>query len=243
VWVLCAALLLLLGSPDLRSTALGGVESAAEFAGLGLRQVTVSGHRFMADTEVYAALDLQGARTLLTFDARAARARLEQLPWIARASIERLMPDGVDVRVTERVPFAVWRAGEQSWLIDRDGRKLQAVPADVMPRLLRVAGEGAPKEAAAVAALLLDFPHIARRVQVAERVGGRRWRLHVAGGGSIDLPAAGEADALARLTRLYESGLAGAKGIDVRVSARVLVRGLDSPATAERGPAAPAGRT
>ena len=138
---------------------------------------------------------------------------------------------------------AVWRAGEQSWLIDRDGRRLQAVPADVMPRLLRVAGEGAPKEAAAVAALLLDFPHIARRVQVAERIGGRRWRLHVADGGSIDLPATGEADALARLTRLYESGLPGARGIDVRMSTRVLVRGLDAAATAEHGPAKPAGRT
>jgi cell division protein FtsQ len=233
----------MLGSPDLRSTALGAVEHAAEFAGLGLQQMTVSGHRFTVDREIYAALDLQGARTLLTFDARAARARLEQLPWVARASIERLMPDAVDVRIMERVPFAVWRAGEQSWLIDRDGRKLQAVPADVMPRLLRVAGEGAPKEAAAVAALLLDFPHIARRVQVAERIGGRRWRLHVADGSSIDLPATGEADALARLTRLYESGLPGARGIDVRMSTRVLVRGLDAAATAEHGPAKPAGRT
>ena len=222
---------------------LGGVERAAEFAGLGLQQVTISGHRFTADTDIYAALDLQGARTLLTFDARAARARLEQLPWIARASIERLMPDGIDVHVTERVPFAVWRVGEQSWLIDRDGRKLQTAPADVMPRLLRVAGEGAPKEAAALAALLVDFPHIARRVEFAQRVGGRRWRLNVAGGGSIDLPATGEAEALARLTRLFESGLPGAKGIDVRASTRVLVRGLDSAATAERGPAAPAGRT
>jgi cell division protein FtsQ len=233
---------LLLGNPELRAAALAPVERAVELAGFGLQQVSVAGHRFTTDTEIYGALDLDSVRTLLSFDAAAARARIERLPWIRRASIERVVPDRIDIRVTERVPFAVWRSGERNWLIDRAGRKLQLVPTDLMPQLLRVSGVGAPEEAAALLAVLVDFPRIAGKLDVAERVAGRRWTLHLEGGTSVDLPAAGEAEALARLVHVIESGLGGARRIDLRVSTKTLVGGLDT-GTAERGPAAPTGRS
>lgn len=245
-WVLGVSAFLLLGNPELRAPALAPVERAVELAGFGLSQVSVSGHRFTADADIYAALDLDGARTLLTFDAAAARSRIEQLPWIRRASIERVVPDRIEVRVTERVPFAVWRSGERNWLIDRAGRKLQLVPTELMPQLLRVSGAGAPEEAAALLAVLVDFPQISAKLDVAERVAARRWTLHLEGGMRVDLPAAGEAEALARLSRLIESGLGGARRVDLRVSTRTFVGGLDAGAdsgTAEHAPAARAGRT
>jgi cell division protein FtsQ len=241
-WVLGVSAFLLLGNAELRGAALAPVERAVELAGFGLQQVSVAGHRFTSDTDIYAALDLDGVRTLLSFDAAAARARIERLPWIRRASVERVVPDRIEIQVTERMPFAVWRSGERNWLIDRAGRKLQLVPTDLMPQLLRVSGAGAPEEAAALFAILIDFPQVAGRLDVAERVATRRWTLHLEGGMSVDLPAAGEAEALARLVRLLESGLGGARRIDLRAPAKALVGGLDS-GTAERAPAAPTGRT
>lgn len=236
--------LLVLGQPDARTAALAGVERAAEWAGLGLQQITVSGHDVTEDSDILAALGLDHARTLLSFDVMGAQARLELLPWVERASIDRAVPDGIEVRITERSAAAVLRAGERSWLIDRAGRKLQAVPADVMPQLLRVSGRGAAQEAAALSAVLARFPQIARRVELAERVGTRRWTLHLAGGASVQLPAAGEAEALARLARVLDAGLAKVKNIDLRVSTRVLVREhRDGAGPSEQGPAAPADRT
>jgi cell division protein FtsQ len=242
--ILAAIALLVLGHPERRMAAFAHLERAAELAGLGLHQVSVSGHRFTADTDIYAALDLDSARTLLSFDAGAARARIEELPWIERASIERIVPDCIEVRVAEWAPFALWRMAEENWLIDRTGRKLQSVPADAMPQLLRVAGEGADKEAAALSAVLAAFPQIARQVDLAERVGARRWALHLKGGTSVQLPAAGEAEALARLARLIDAGIQSVEYIDLRVSARVVVRERrDGAGPAKRGPPAPAGRT
>jgi cell division protein FtsQ len=221
-----------------------GVERAAEWAGLGLQRVTVSGHRFTEHRDVLAALDLGKARTLLSFDVRGAQARLELLPWIERASIDLIVPDAIDVRITERKAAAVLRAGERSWLIDRAGRKLQVVPADVMPELLRVAGRGAAQEAAALSAILAAFPQIARQVGLAERVGTRRWTLHLAGGLSVQLPVDAEAEALARLARLLDAGLKDVKNIDLRVSTRVLVREhRDGAGPPDEGPGVPADRT
>jgi cell division protein FtsQ len=104
---------------------------------------------------------------------------------------------------------------------------------------MRVSGEGAGREVAALSAVLIDFPRVANRLEVAERVSERRWTLHLKGGTSVELPAAGEAEALARLARLIELGLDGARRIDLRVASRVLV---DGRATAEHAPAS-GGRT
>lgn len=243
LWVLGAAAFVLIGNPELRAATMGQIEHGLELAGLGLQQVTIAGHRYTSDTDIYAALDLDGARTLLSFDARAAKIRIEQLPWVEKATIERITLEAVDVIVSERTPFALWREGERHWLIDRLGRKLQPAPADVMPQLPRVSGDGAPGEAAALTALLAGHPAIARKVEVAERVAGRRWRLHMAGGTRVDLPAEGATEALGRLARLFELGLGGARRIDLRVSTRTLIDGLDRTSTAAQVSEAPDGRS
>ena len=177
------------------------LERLMEAAGLGLQQVAVSGYRFTPDRDIFDALDLDEARTLLTFDSRAAKERIERLPWIERASIERIIPDRLEVHVVERMPFAMWRAEGRTFLIDKSGRVLTAIAPGAMPALPRLAGKGAPHEAAALYALLAGHPAVRDQVKLAERVGGRRWRLHLADGGTIELPAAGEREALARALR------------------------------------------
>jgi cell division protein FtsQ len=216
-----------------RQAALAGIERVAEAAGLSsLQQLTVTGHRFALDSDIFDAVDLGKPRTLLSFDARAARKRVEALPWIERASIERIVPDRIEVRVTERAPFAVWRLGDRNLLVAKDGRVLQALPAGIMSELPRVAGEGAGHEAAALFAVLATHPTLARQVEVAERFGERRWTLRLSDGTVIHLPADGEGQALARLARMDVK--AGSE-IDLRLATRVLTRDRLSGGKAERG--------
>ena len=63
------------------------------------------------------------------------RTIVHRLPWVRSAVVSRVLPDGLRVRVTERVPLAVVRtsAGRFVW-VDEDGVRLGAVsPADQMP--------------------------------------------------------------------------------------------------------------
>ena len=87
LWLLGAAVCVLVGNPELRAAALGQIESGLELAGLGLQQVTIAGHRYTADTDIYAALDLDNARTLLTFDPRTAKVRIIQPSSSPRSSL------------------------------------------------------------------------------------------------------------------------------------------------------------
>lgn len=223
-----AAFLVFAGSAErTRSTApaLAEIENMIDLAGYGLTQVSLTGHRLTPDGDVFDAIDLAGAPTMLSFDSRAAQARIEALSWVERASIERVFPDRLEVRITERMPFAVWRLGSRHYLIDKTGRELAAVAANTAPALPRLAGEGAATEAAALYALLAGYPTLLRQVELAERVGGRRWTLRLAGGGAIQLPVDGVAEALARASAFAGSAReAGANEIDLRVAGRTLVR-------------------
>lgn len=204
--------------------ALAEIERLIELAGFGLTQVSVTGHRYTLDSDIFDAIDLENAHTMLAFDTRAAQDRIERLPWVERASIERVLPDRLEVRIFERSPAAVWRRNGRTFLIDATGRVLAAIPPDAMLSLPRVAGEGAAAKAAGLHALLAEHPQAMTRVEVAERIGQRRWALRLTDGGSVQLPAYGEAQAIARWLRVAEARGPGAVEIDVRVEERTLVR-------------------
>jgi cell division protein FtsQ len=161
---------------------------------------------------------------MLSFDSRAAQRRIESLPWVERASVERVLPDRLDVHVVERAPYAVWRLNGRHFLVDKAGRVLATVPSDAMPTLPRVAGEGAAIEAVRLYELLGSRPGLARQVEIAERVGGRRWTLHLSGGSTLQLPAQGEAEAIERGLQIANTRGSARSEIDLRVPGRPLVR-------------------
>jgi len=202
-------------------------EQVLSWTGLRIDQVVLSGQRFASDTDIFDAIDLPNAGSLLSFDSTAARERIEKLPWIETASINRIFPGTLDVRVTERKPAALWLRGGREFLIDATGRVLSAVKPGTQTGLPRVAGEGAAAQAKALFDLVRRYPPIAERFELAERVGGRRWTLHLRGGVTIHLGADREAVAFAQLSSADSLGklLSGRDLIiDLRTRGRITVR-------------------
>jgi cell division protein FtsQ len=56
------------------------------------------------------------------------RKQLEQIPWVQRATVMRLLPDQIRVNIVERTPIAFVRRGQQIGLVDADG-VLLSMPA------------------------------------------------------------------------------------------------------------------
>lgn len=175
------------------------LDEAAAATGFSLDQIILKGHAQTYDGDVFAALKLEEARSYLMWDARAAKSRVEQLPWVHTAQILRVYPNTVEITITERKPYAVWRVGNRFQLIDGTGRVLSSVGKAKAGDLPKVAGEGAAREAKAMFDLMAAFPDIRSRFLEAERVGRRRWNLHLADNITLKLPASGEAAALAAL--------------------------------------------
>ena len=202
-------------------------EQVLTWTGLRVEQVALSGQRFTSDADVFDAIDLPNAGSLLTFHATATRARIEALPWVASATINRVFPAALEVRITERRPTALWLHDNREYLIDATGRVLSALKPGTRTGLPRVSGDGADTEAQALLDLVVRFPRIAERFEMAERVGGRRWTLHLKDGVTIDLGADREAVAFGALSSPEDLGALLAAHdviIDLRTRGRITLR-------------------
>lgn len=202
-------------------------DQVAYWAGLRIEQVALTGQRFTSDADVFNAIDLPHSGSLLTFDVAAARARIEQLAWVKSVRISRIYPSSLEVRIVERRPVAVWASDGRDYLVDGSGRVLSALKSGTNVRLPRLSGVGAPDRAKALLELIVRFPKIAERFQMAERVGDRRWTLHLKDGVTVHLGADREAQALAALSAPDELGkflTAQNVIVDLRVAGRIAVR-------------------
>ena len=76
---------------------------------LRLQRFEISGNRRERTEEILARLTEYRTKNLLTLDLAAVAARLAELPWIERVTLAKRFPDGLEVRVVERRPVALWR--------------------------------------------------------------------------------------------------------------------------------------
>jgi len=203
------------------------IDDIATIAGFGLRQINLTGHRMTPDTAVFDALELSAAASLLRFDGAAALRRIERLPWVETATIERIFPDEISITLTERKPYAVWRKPGGDVLIDEEGRELGPAARAHAGALPVIAGDGAALAAHALFRNLESYPELRNRLVEAERVADRRWTLTLERGMRIHLPAMNEAAALVRLMaprrggRLIDRDLAL---VDLRAEDRIIIR-------------------
>ncbi|PPC85228.1 MAG: cell division protein FtsQ [Hyphomicrobium sp.] len=199
--------------------------------GFGITQVSVTGHRYTNDADVFDALDLPNVATLWQLDLEAALARIERISWVDRAQISRLFPGALDIVITERLPAAIWARGEKRYLVDMTGRVLGAAPSVHSWNLPVVAGEGATADIGVLLTAMGRNKDLHARVTKYERIAERRWRVVLKNGSIIELAAEREVEGLDYVTSTpaLRSALAGdPKIIDVRTPGRIAVRPVPS---------------
>jgi len=156
--------------------------------GFAVRTITISGQERAVPDSIYHAISIQPGDPMLAVDPAAVRGRLLDLPWIADAEVRRQFPDSVSVHLIEKRPFALWRSGSSLWVIERSGAVITNADRDAFVHLPLLLGEGAPDAAAPLLDALAKRTAIPARLEAAERIGERRWDLHLAGGVMVRLP-------------------------------------------------------
>lgn len=201
--------------------------------GFTVQEVLVVGRRQTARSELLAAARLARGAPILAFDLEAAKRRIEALPWIRSAAVERMLPDTVLLRLDERRPLALWQNRGRFALIDRDGEVILEDGLEPFADLLLVVGEDAPAHAAELLRVLESQPRLMRRVKAAVRVGGRRWNIRLKNGIDVRLPEEDPASAWERLAEYDRTHRVLARDIevlDLRLPDRLIVRQAPRPA-------------
>lgn len=209
------------------------IVSATAAMGLTVQDVLVEGRNETARDDILAALAVARGTPMLSVDPEAARARIEALPWIKTAVIERQLPDTLFVKLTERAPMALWQKDGAFSVVDAEGRVLTRDDLSRFRDLPIVIGDDAPQGAHAILGVLAAEPDLYTRIEALTYVGARRWDVRLSGGVQVQLPEIDPGRAWAKLadTDRREQLLArDISVVDLRLPDRLVVRLAHPPA-------------
>jgi len=194
---------------------------------LVVESVQVEGRQRADKQAILSALGVSRGTPILSIDLDAAKARLETVPWVRSASIERLLPDTLYIRLIERAPLALWQHRGKFDLVDQDGNAIADADIGENPSLPQVVGEGAPAAAPDLLKVLASEPELKAHVTASVRVGGRRWDIHLDNGIVVALPENNATSAWHHLAALERSDKLlerNVQVVDMRLPDRVVLR-------------------
>ncbi|MTI19148.1 FtsQ-type POTRA domain-containing protein [Rhodobacteraceae bacterium RKSG542] len=202
-------------------------ESVTSTFGFAVDAIEMEGLQRVAEFQILEALELHERPSLMLFDAHDARERIEQIPWVRSASLQKLYPGTLTVKITEEVPFALWQRGDVISVVNEEGEVITDEVDGRYANLLRVVHHGAQRRAGEIKHELDKFPALRSRVRAASLISERRWDLNLDNGIVVRLPERGVHEALLELTRLDADGGLLSRDIvavDLRLEDRVVVR-------------------
>jgi cell division protein FtsQ len=200
---------------------------AARSLGFDIKTVAISGISQLSQAQV---LDIAGIgpnNSLAFLNVREVRARLLRSPFVQDASVRKLFPSQLEVKITEREPFALWQKDGGISVIARDGTVLDLADLTQFGNLPFVVGDEANLHAEEYAALADAFGGERAKVKAGVYVAGRRWNVKLASGLDIKLPrdqalgAVRKIVELHRTARILDKDLAS---LDLREPGRLVAR-------------------
>jgi cell division protein FtsQ len=201
--------------------------SATAELGFEIERVYVAG-RYQTDRQtLIEALGVAIHQPIFDVSLETARLRVESLPWVRSASVERRLPNTIVLHIEERVPLALWQNEGRVAVVDDDGHVIDGARPQDFKELLLVVGPDAADVAADLIAIMELVPDLKQRVAAAVRVGGRRWSLKLDDGIDVHLPETDVDGALLRLADLAKGQQLLARdveAVDLRLPDRLVLR-------------------
>ncbi len=173
-----------------------------------VRSVKVEGEfRYLDRAALERTVSAHAGSGLLRLDVEAVRAEVEGLPWVARASVRRVWPDGLVVRVGEQQPLARWAGGglvntAGEVFAAQEGSGPQGLPEFAGPQGLSPLVTQRYRE---FAPLIQRDGFDVRRIELDDR---NAWRVRLSTGLTLELGRDDVTRRLVRFARLYASVLA-----------------------------------
>jgi cell division protein FtsQ len=182
-----------------------------------LREVSVSGqlaHTTRDQIESIVREELRG--NFFTVDLEATRAAFATLPWVSSATLRRVWPDRLEVRIEEHVALARWR---DTALVDDRGEVFEAATDARLPVFAGPDGSAAEMLAQyhALARLLAPIGRAPAKVRLSER---RAWEIELDNGAVLELGRQDLAVRLQRFVAAYRHTIGRLPGAGYRIDLR-----------------------
>lgn len=202
-----------------------GYQSLAR-AGFTVERMQLNGRSRTPMEEVKQAVGFDVGEPMFRVSLTDLKSRLEAIPTVKYASVERVLPNELHIQLKEREPVAIWQNNGKLALIDDTGTVMRDLDMNRYKHLPLLVGTGAPEHIADVLALLDSRKDLAPQVMAIIRVGNRRWDVNFKQGIKVKLPEQDFASAwqeLALMQTQQQILLRDIQTIDMRDAERMYI--------------------
>ncbi len=213
------------------------VDIAARTFGFPIRSVDVTGVKELTKEEILDVSGMAPSGSLLFLDLAAVRAKVKSLPLVAEATVRKLYPDRVDIKIVEREPFALWQQDGVINVVSVDGTVIDSLRDKRYLKLPHVVGPGARLRVKEYAEILDGVPELRGQIRAGTLISERRWTIKMTNGIDVKLPESRPVEALRQFEKLNREAQIMTKDIiavDMRIPGRVAVRLSEESAAARR---------
>ena len=212
---------------QLRSKLIEASSNIPITAGLIVREVIVEGRSKTKKSALLQALQVSEGDNILAINITEMKDRINKLPWVKSARIERHFPNKISLTLFERTPMARWQTNRILKLIDVHGDVIPIVDLTRFSNLPIIIGKNAPKIAGQILNTLSNEPHLFRRVKSLTLVSDRRWDVQLDNQINVHLPEKNPGKAWAHLATVEQGhNIFGdqIQGIDMRLENQLIIK-------------------
>lgn len=197
--------------------------------GFVLEEILIEGRKKTSASDLTKAINAKRGIPILLLDLDKIKENIEKLPWVAKVSVQRQLPNILYIKITEREPIAIWQNNKKFYPIDKTGEIIQA-DIDDLSHLPILVGKNAPKHTVNLFKALVTEKKLAKRVKAATLIADRRWDVildNIDNGIEIKLPEENFDLAWKKLANADEkNGILKRKLtiIDLRLSDKVIIK-------------------
>lgn len=216
------------------------IDAATIRLGFAVETIYLEGRNRTSQEDVENALAIKQGDPLITLSLGDARARLEAIPTVKAAVVERALPNTLHVKIIEREPVAIWQHRQKIALIDDTGAVMPDLAVAQYATLPILIGEGVPEHVKEALEMWNLSPAFAVAIDHMTRVGNRRWDVTLKRGVTVRLPAEGYRQAWAKFEQLNATthvAERAVKVIDMRDPTRLILQRVLIPASGKAAPA------
>lgn len=213
----------------------GIYDDAMKHFGFVIEDIIIEGRNHAPLHTIMSALGVKEGDGILEVDVPALRARIESVPWVESAIIQRDFPDTLLIRIVEKKPAALWQYNNKLKMINEKGDIIDDFVLPEFQNLLIVIGKDGPVHLKSLFAVISKYPKLSHQLKAVAYIGNRRWDLMYKNGMLIKLPEVSIQSAVKKLMELDQkhSLLSGQiEVIDLRLDDRMFL--YVSPEKAEK---------
>jgi cell division protein FtsQ len=196
-------------------------------AGFCLRDVAVFGRYRSKQQEILKTIKAEFGKSIFEYNVYIMKARLEQLPWIKKVKINRLLYGKICIYITEKEPIAIYHDINENkfYLVDQDGEKINQPIASCFRGFPVFSGKNANKCAPLILQKINCYKNIRSELTAIAFIQERRWSIKLNNAVEIKLPEQNIDEALQILSILINDGKISSGdivGIDFRIKGKVI---------------------